>query len=484
MVKNKNVLVVDMDGTLIKTDLLVECFVKYIKKTPLLFWLPFVWLLTGGKLNLKKRLADAVDIDFAALPYNDVVKSKIDEHKSNGGVVVLATASFSTLAHKVSEHLGVFDEVLATDSVNLASSNKASQLVEKYGAQQFDYMGNSSADLAVWEKSDKALVVNASNSVIRRCKKLNSRTTVVSKAPTILKYWLKAIRPHQWAKNILVFLPILAAHQLGLNESTINALLGFVSFSLCASSVYLLNDLLDVEDDRHHATKKNRPFAAGTLGLHIGLLSFPFLLVISFLLAWVISTDFVLVLATYWVITTAYSFYLKKQVLLDVFTLAILYTMRIFAGTVAASVLPSSWLFAFSIFLFLSLAILKRYSELVAKRENKPNEKIRGRGYYPEDLEMLSALGGASGYVAALVFALYISSEKVQILYASPSLLWGANLVVLYWISRIWLLAHRGLVHDDPVVYALKDKASRYTVVVAGVFVLLASVGEMIGVGG
>ncbi|MEM9007073.1 MAG: UbiA family prenyltransferase [Cyanobacteria bacterium P01_F01_bin.86] len=480
MKSESSVLVVDLDGTLIKTDLLLECFLKYLKAKPFLFWLPFFWLFTGGKVGLKRKLSDRVKIDYSSLPYCNAVLKKIREAKADNNKIVLATASYVTLADGVAAHLKLFDEVYSTEDVNLSSSNKANCLIEAFDDRPFAYIGNSSADLAVWAKAHQAYVVNADTSLIRKAKTINANTEVLAPKPSHVWQWIKAIRPHQWAKNMLVFLPILAAQQIGFNTSTLNVLIGFLSFSLCASSVYLLNDLLDVEDDRHHHKKNRRPFAAGTLGLGVGLFSFPILLSTSAVLAFIVSPEFLGVLVVYWLITTAYSFQLKKVVLLDVFTLAILYTMRIFAGTVAANVLPSDWLFAFSIFLFLSLAILKRYSELIAKREVNQNEKIRGRGYHPEDLEMLSSLGGASGYVAALVLALYISSEKVQLMYSHPEFLWGANLVVLYWNSRIWLLAHRGKVHDDPVVYALKDKVSRYTVFVAGIFVLLAAYGEQI----
>jgi 4-hydroxybenzoate polyprenyltransferase len=272
--------------------------------------------------------------------------------------------------------------------------------------------------------------------------------------------YVKALRAHQWIKNLLVFLPVLAAHEIGNPAATLASLLAFVAFNACASSVYLLNDLLDLPADRRHRSKRNRPFAAGTLPLEQGVVLIPLLLVIALLVSLALPPTFVLVLLLYYLITTAYSFKLKRVMMLDVVILAGLYTIRVVAGSAATEIPLTYWLFAFSMFIFLSLALVKRYTELIALRDSGAGETAEGRGYEIGDLEILSSLGTASGYLAVLVLALYISSAEVQLLYHDPVWLWGACPILLYWISRMWIITHRGGMTDDPIVFAVKDRNS------------------------
>lgn len=285
-----------------------------------------------------------------------------------------------------------------------------------------------------------------------------------------IRVWLRALRIHQWVKNALIFMPLLAAHQLHNPTMFIQALIAVVAFGLCASSVYVLNDILDLADDRHHRLKRFRPFAAGTLPIGAGLIAFPLLLALSFTIALAILPPlFSAVLAAYYTLTLTYSMVLKRIMALDVIALAMLYTLRIFAGVAALGLTLTFWLLAFAMFLFLSLALAKRFAEIRDALERGRPGKTRGRDYDTNDLEMISSLGAASGYQAVLVLALYIREQSTVALYSNPEVLWLACPVLLFWITRVWMLTHRGQMHEDPVVFAARDWVSQ----AAGVFFLL-----------
>ncbi|RBJ81370.1 UbiA family prenyltransferase [Pseudomonas sp. MWU12-2534b] len=454
-------LVVDLDGTLLRSDLLLETGMAYIRLQPLKLFKPFGWLVKG-KAALKEGLACATDMDISVLPYDPEVIALIKLERSNGRKIVLATASHHTLAERIAEHLQLFDQVLASDGKrNLSSHYKRDLLVEHYGEQGFDYVGNSSDDLPVWSKARKAYVINPEHGVERRAKAQGNVEQVVHSNPLGYKDWLKALRLHQWMKNLLIFVPLLAAHQLTNISLLWQGILAFMLFGLCASSVYLLNDLLDLADDRHHATKRNRPFAAGRLSIKSGLLTFPLLLTGAFsgatlLLPWQFSAT----LLTYYFLTLVYSLSLKRHMAIDVIALATLYTIRLIAGAAAFNLDLTFWMLAFSMFIFLSLALVKRYAELHQARHKGHTEKTRGRGYFPSDLEMLSSLGAASGYLAVMVLALYIHDQSSTGLYAHPQLIWISCPLLLFWITRVWMLTHRGQMHDDPVVFAIRDRVS------------------------
>jgi 4-hydroxybenzoate polyprenyltransferase len=365
------------------------------------------------------------------------------------------------LADQVSRHLGLFDEVLATSAtLNLKAGAKRDALVSRYGERGFDYVGNDWPDVPVWRAAAQAHVVSRSPRLIAAARAQgNLGRTLDDGKPPLAVALLQAMRPHQWMKNLLVFVPLLAAHRYGHAASVLQAMLAFVVFGLTASSVYLLNDLVDVADDRHHVRKRSRPFAAGHLGLVQGWLAWPLLLALAFMLAGVgLPWPFMASLAAYFVLTVTYSLQLKQVPVVDVLTLAALYTLRIVAGAVAVPL--SFWLLSFSMFLFLSLALIKRYSELRAARAAGQHTALRGRGYEPQDLELVSSLGGSAGYCAVLVLALYIHDLNTARLYATPTLIWLACPLLLFWISRAWLIAHRGHMHDDPIVFALKDRVS------------------------
>ncbi len=466
-------LCVDLDGTLIRSDLLLESFVLLIKRNPLYVFLVPFWLLRG-KSVLKEQIASRVELNPAALPYDREFMQWLRSERNSGRSLWLCTASNERLATRVADHLGLFDGVLASDAnTNLAGSAKASELVRKFGERGFDYCGNERRDLSIWQRANTAIVVNASSRLERDAARVAPAVQSFPRRSSALRAVLRALRPHQWAKNVLVLVPLVAAHRAGELDEVIAAVLGLVAFCLCASSVYLLNDLLDLEADRAHARKSGRPFAAGDLSLSAGLLLAPLLLMAAVVIAAYLPPKFWLVLGTYYALTCAYSFVLKGMVLVDALALAGLYTLRIIGGSAAVEVPLSFWLLLFSVFLFLSLAFVKRFAELDAlRRQNRL--RAAGRGYHVEDLPLLQSLGTAAGYLSVLVLALYINSPAIEALYRQPKVIWTLCVLMLYWVSRVWMMAQRGLMHDDPVVFALKDRQSLAIGLVAAVTVVLA----------
>ncbi len=455
-------LVVDLDGTLLKTDLLVESANDVLAHNPLKIGPMMLWLRQGRHM-LKANLARDCKIDAATLPYNKAIVAWLHQQKALGRTIILATASHKSLADQVAAHLGLFNEVLATESdINLKGARKRDALVSRFGEQGFDYVGNDRIDIPVWQAARHAYVVSTSPGLIAEAQSLGNVAEVFpTEQPPVMPALFKALRPHQWLKNLLVFVPLLAAHQFTDGKSFFNALLAFLIFGLTASSVYVLNDLIDVADDRHHHRKRNRPFAGGNLSLLVGWSVWPGLILVAFVIAFMaLPLAFVGVLAIYCVLTLGYSLRLKQSAMIDVLMLAGLYTIRIVAGAAAITVPVSFWLLTFSMFIFLSLAFIKRFSELKVARNNNFEGNIRGRGYVHQDLELVSSMGSSAGYLAVLVLALYIHDAHTANLYAMPQLIWLACPLLLYWISRAWLIAHRGQMHDDPIVFAIKDKTS------------------------
>ena len=473
MTNDRTPLVVDLDGTLVLGDTLHESLLGILRSQPLNALCLPAWL-AAGKSGFKRAVARHHVPDAATLAYNQPLLdwlASLDGQRER----VLCTAADRAIAEAVAEHTGVFDTVLASDGhTNLSGAAKAQHLVERYGERGFDYAGNDTVDLAVWKRARSAIVVNAPAHVERAAQQLGNVEQVIPGARGGLRTWLRALRIHQWAKNLLLFVPLLTAHLVFEPEAIAQAVLAFVAFGLCASSVYLLNDLLDLPSDRLHPRKRRRPFAAGQLSVLSGLIAAPLLLAAAFTLAVLCLPErFVLALAGYYALTCAYSFWLKRVEMLDVVVLAALYTARIIAGTFALSLPLSFWLLAFSMFLFLSLALVKRYTELALMRERGRNDAA-GRGYSVDDLPLIASLGGTSGYLAVLVLALYINSPVSEQLYTQPKYLWLLCPLLLYWISRTWLLTHRGQMHDDPLVYALRDRISLLTLALCLIAVTLA----------
>lgn len=469
-------LAVDLDGSLTYTDTLHESTLKLLSKQPLnVFRLP-LWLYQG-KATLKNKIAQKIELNPETLPYNQELLGYLKEQKERGRRLILCTAADSAIANKIAEHLGIFDEVMASDgTMNLSSGQKAKALESRFGLKGFDYVGNSTDDLAVWPSSNKAIIVNASPSLIKKAKKISDVEKVFPASKQDISTWLKVFRIHQWVKNILLFMPLIAAHQFLNMELWLPLVIAFFAFSLCASSVYITNDLFDLEDDRQHPRKRKRPFASGRIPVLIGVGLVPLLLVSGFVLANYVGGQFLPWLTFYFLLTCAYTWLFKRIVLLDCMTLAMLYTLRVVSGAAAVNMSLSFWLLAFSVFLFLSLAFIKRYAELEIQLLSG-DVKIKGRGYYTTDAVIVQTLGITAGYAATLVLALYLNSDEVVALYAFPEAIWAAIPIMLFWVSWMWLRAHRGEMHDDPIVFALKDKASLFTGVLFSLVLYLGMVG-------
>lgn len=461
-------LVVDLDGTLLKTDLLYEALFLLLGVKPL-DAIRSVFSLRGGKAAFKASLADSAVLDLHSLPMDEEVLALIRKARAGGRPVYLASASDRRYVEALAAHVGLFDGIFASDgAVNLGGSAKAKVLTEAFGAGGYDYIGNDTVDLPVWSSARTAYVADPRPGLLKAARQVAQDVRPLTPRPRNLGHYLRAVRVHQWLKNLLILVPGLAAHVTDPAAYGV-ALLALLSFSLCASSVYLLNDLLDLRNDRGHATKRNRPFAAGTLPLIHGFWLFPALLAVSLLLALLVSPLFLAVLAAYYTLTLGYSLWIKRLMMLDVVVLAGLYGIRVVAGSAAFAVPLSEWLIAFCIFLFLSLALVKRAAELVS-RQNAGRGDPAGRGYRLIDLPVLEMLASASGFVAVLVLALYINSPDVARLYAHAQMLWAGCLILMYWVGRILVLTHRGEMHDDPVVFAATDRNS---LVCCGLLVLV-----------
>ena len=469
-------LIVDLDGTLIHTDMLQESVFRVMSENPLnVVRLPS-WFCCGRAL-LKQRLAKLTDFDPSTLPYNHALIDWLKAERVEGRRLILCTGSDYSIALKIADYLGIFDDVMASDgSINLVGKNKAKALEQRFGETGFDYVGNSHADLPVWQSARRAVVVNASANLLKKAILCCTIERIFPKAAVNIKSWCRVLRLHQWMKNALLFVPFIASHQLTQTASWLSLVLAFFSFSLCASSVYIANDLLDLESDRRHVRKRQRPFAIGLVPAWQGLVLAPVLLIVSFLFAMRVGGNFLPWLMVYFVLTCAYSFGFKRLVLIDCLILAVLYTLRLIAGTAAVNMPLSFWLLAFSIFLFSSLAFVKRYAELQMQLL-QTQKKIHGRGYYTNDAPLVQMLGIASGYASVLVLALYLNSDVVIKLYRTPECIWGAVPVLLFWISWVWLQAHRGKMHDDPLIFAVKDKMSLLTGVIFVGCLILGAVG-------
>lgn len=468
-------LVVDLDGTLIHTDMLHESALSAFREAPSSALAMPIWLLKG-KAYLKQKLSHCAPLNPETLPYNLPLIDWLKEQRAQGRKLVLSTATDATIAQAIAHHVGLFDEVLASDgSTNLAGDNKANVLVARFGEKGFDYAGNATPDLAVWKVAHQAIVVNAPNSLAEKAKAICPIAHIFPAQHTGLGIWRRVLRMHQWMKNLLLFVPMLAGHQFTNFQSWQTLILAFIAFSICASSVYIANDLMDLESDRQHPHKRKRPFASGLVPIWIGVLLTPLLIMASFWLASLVSAGFFYCLVLYFILTSLYTWRLKKLVLIDCITLAMLYTLRIIAGTEALNLEYSFWLLAFAVFIFLSLAFIKRYAELAVQTQHGKTTAA-GRGYHTDDATIIQNLGISSGYVSVLVFALYLNSEKILILYKIPHMIWAAVPIILFWISWMWMQAHRGKMHDDPLVFAVKDKAS----LAAGLlFVVVMAIGAL-----
>ncbi len=467
-------LCVDLDGTLIQTDSLWESCLRLISQKPfMLLLLPF-WLLLG-KAGFKQKVSEYAELAADSLPYNTALLKYLTQQRLHNRHLVLVTAANKKIAESIAEHLNIFDEILASDeSHNLSGKNKAKVLTDKFGEKGFVYAGNATIDLGVWQHAAAAIVVNASQTVLTKAKQICPVEEIFTASQSLsLKLILRAIRIHQWAKNILIFTALILSHSWFNTEALTSIIFAFFSFSFAASSIYIINDLIDLEADRKHATKKNRPLAAGHLSIPLALMIVPVLLLLSFGLASQINENFISILIIYLVLTITYSLILKPIALLDVITLTSLYTIRIIAGAIAIAVPLSYWLLAFSMFIFLSLALIKRFSEL--KNLSQLGEtSAASRGYHVNDLPAVSLFGISSGYISTLILVLYTHDLQASTLYTQPDWLWFVAIAVLYWISRMWLLAFRGQMNEDPVLFAIHDRTSYFVTLFIAISLFLA----------
>jgi 4-hydroxybenzoate polyprenyltransferase len=462
-------LCVDLDGTLIRTDLLHEAAIGFLFRHPWSTWRLVGWAAQGPCV-LKAELAKRIPLDPRTLPYRGELLDHIAAHRERGGEVHLVTASPRPWADAVATHLGIFDSVRASSATdNLKGIGKAAHLSERFGRRGFAYVGDSRHDRPVWNAAHASL---GAGPAARRL--LGEHAPVFADPGSAATALFRALRPHQWLKNLLVFVALFASHLAVDASALLSAGIAFLAFSLCASSAYLLNDLADLRSDRLHPRKAQRPFASGAAPLLAGVLLVPALLMGAAALCLLLPPGFAAVLGVYYATTLAYSFTLKRRALVDVFTLAGLYTLRVVAGAAAIGVAISMWLLAFSMFLFISLAMLKRYAELIDSARRGEQES-RGRGYGVGDEAVIAAFGAASGFCATLVFSLYAAQPHVARLYATPALLWLVCPMLLYWLARMWLLARRGFMHDDPVVFTVRDPTGRAVIACCGVAALVAA---------
>lgn len=452
-------LCVDLDGTLVKSDTLVDSLLALARRHPFRV-LALPGRLFHGKAAFKAYVGQQVQLDVAHLPYNRKLLIFLGEERARGRALYLATGADGRLAQRVADYLGIFSGVLGSDGqINLTGNRKLDGLRSRLGACEFDYVGNDTPDLPLLERAAEPSVANPSLRLRRRLKARGirpARTFEERNRP--LGALVKELRPHQWIKNLLVVLPLLLAHVV-IRNRLLAALLAFCCFSLAASATYIVNDLLDLEADRLHPQKRLRPFASGDLQPLSGLLVAAVFLLLAIAGARLLPLAFLGWLLLYIASTLAYSLYLKRIELVDVVMLSGLYTLRLLAGSAATRSHISPWLAGFSVFLFFSLAIVKRFAELENLRSSGSVPR-NGRGYLVADLNQLRSFGTSSAFAAVVVFAIYISSQEVMTLYRRPEVLWLIMPLMILWLCRVWLLASRGNLNEDPLVFALTDKMS------------------------
>jgi 4-hydroxybenzoate polyprenyltransferase len=477
-------LYVDLDGTLVQTDTLHELVLLLLKRNPF-YLLALLWWCLGGKAHLKRQVSDRVVLDAGTLPWHAACLAWVRQERASGRPVFLATAADARIAQAVADTLGCFQGVLASNGVGASDTNlsqgRKRQAIEQHaqalGADRYAYAGNSADDLPVWAGAAAAVAVNTPAGVLGRLQQTHPAALVMPGPVAGWRTWLKAIRITQWAKNALLFVPLLAAHRWDGGAWAL-VLGAFVAFGLCASATYLVNDLLDLPNDRRHPHKRFRPLAAGRLPVAAAVGVAAGMLALGLVGAWCLSPSLFGLLLLYTATTLAYSLRLKRVVLLDVLVLSALYTLRLVAGAVPVGVELSNWLLAISVFLFLSLALVKRCAELEEVLADGQTTEARGRGYHQDDLASLRAMGVSSGFLTVLVLALYVDSQTGRALYAQPGWLWGGAPLLLWWIMRMWLkTSRRELRGEDPLQFALRDPFSWVLVLALGVLGALATGG-------
>jgi 4-hydroxybenzoate polyprenyltransferase len=450
-------LVVDVDGTLVRSDLLWEGLMQVALRRPArLRHLPAP--LLRGRAAFKAAVAAASELDVDHVPLEPATLALIERARAEGQPVVLASAAHEAQVERLARRIGVDQVFGSTATENLKGAVKLARIRTQYPT--FDYVGNDGADVPLWNEARRAFAVNPAGATVRRARRTRTDLVIVRNRPNALRVTTRLLRPHQWSKNTLLFLPAVAAHLPMTAEVALTLVAGFVAFSAIASAVYVLNDLADLASDRAHATKCHRPLAAGDVSIPFGLGVAAVLVMVATTIAMTLPPAFGALLATYVVLTTAYSILLKSRAIVDVITLASLYTLRVMAGAALVDVPLSRWFLAFSVFFFFSLALAKRVVEL-SRQPAGASDRLPGRGYSAADVPVLTALGTTAVMASALVYCLYITDSDIGELYDRPDLLWLGLPILLYWLSRLWMLAGRNALHEDPVVFALKDRISR-----------------------
>lgn len=460
-------LVVDLDGTLVRSDTMVESLFALLANPRLLVNLP--GLLRGPPAARKQRIAGLAPPHAATLPYNEALLAWLRTQKAAGRYLVLATASDMSVARSVADHLGLFDEVFASDGTrNLKGARKAAALIERFGERGFVYAGDSRADVPVWRGAAAAVFVNVPPAAAVAVGQSVPTEWALDEGPRWIHGLWRAVRPHQWVKNLLVFVPILTAQAYGDLAVWVETAWVFLAFCAIASSLYILNDLVDLTADRMHPRKRERAFASGAVSAPTGIAAGAGLFALGIALS--IHAHSVAAVAGYAATTVFYTLFLKEQPLADVFCLAALYVLRVIGGGLASGHFVSAWLIGFSGFMFLSLALVKRVEELYRLR-NAGLRHARRRGYQADDLPMLRSFGCASSFASCVVLALYVQVEATTGRFVAPGLLWGLVPLFLFWQCRLWLSTSRGYMHDDPIIYAARDWVS-WTVAAAAVLIL------------
>ena len=471
------VLCVDLDGTLVRTDSLIESMFCAIRKRFWILALLPVWAFRGRAV-LKRRIAEQCIPDPAFLPYRESLLTDLREQHRQGRVLALVTAADELIANSVANHLKIFDRIIASDGkTNLKGSRKAARLVSDFGRGGYDYVGDTTADIPVWENARQRLLACATPGVMRAAERRGITLDHIYEKGirSSLKTWMKLLRLHQWLKNVLIFVPLITSLSLLRFDLVGKGVLAFVAFGLVASAIYVMNDLLDIQVDRRHPRKRQRAFASGAIAPANGVVLSIVLMALGIGLAYAfLPVAFVATLVLYTVSTTAYSLHLKQVVLVDVFMLAFLYTLRIVAGSFVFAIDLSFWLLAFSVFFFLNLALLKRFTEL-GEALAAGIVWIAGRGYKSSDLRLLMSLGTSCGCLAVLVLAFYINSPQVMLLYARPQVLWLLCPTLLYWVARMWMQAERSNMDDDPLVFAARDRVTWLVVLVSALVISAAA---------
>ncbi|MCP5433772.1 MAG: UbiA family prenyltransferase [Alphaproteobacteria bacterium] len=456
-------LAVDLDGTFLRTDVLLEGLAAAITRAPWLFLLAPFLLLIEGKAGLKRRLARAGLVDLATLPVRRPLAEWLAEERARGRKIYLVSASDQEIVDRIAAVHGLFDGAIGSDGhANLKGPAKRDRL-QKLFPEGYAYVGDAGADIAVWKSAQRVSFAGRQAGTLRKMQELKKpveRIFFERAAP--LETWAKAARVHQWAKNALIFAAPIVAQRAMVPEHWLNwvmCLLGFLIINLLASSTYILNDLADLSADRQHWSKRNRPFASGALPISIALILIPIGIVIGAVAAVLLDREFAITVGTYLVVTLAYSFKLKQIPVVDVLTLATLFTLRLLMGLALINVEPTPWILGFCLMLFLSLSLAKRHVELHRKAQLGGGD-VPGRGYRSDDAVFVLCMGVASGFAAILVVMLYVADKQVVGLYKTPHWLWALPVVFYVWLGRIWFLCHRGRLDDDPVLFAIKDPLS------------------------